>query len=248
MISSSSSIITKLLTTHQKCTLIITGHHVRHKKYYRHWEIPFHLDDFQTITLSKPNAYERWNQEWTNSCLPNELQYFDTARLPIHLKARMQPATEFFKISSRKEKTEDYRRRLFGEYGLQTGVNPGCLFMDQNELAYEQNKENLRESPVIEVVNAKKEQEEKARQDNEALMLRIRKNLSKMPEMLEKFRNQQAKHLSVDLVKQDKMKMIMEEARDRFGYYPTKHDPKFVKLLQKYEEKNKMERKEKKKR
>ncbi|KAH8874668.1 Growth arrest and DNA damage-inducible proteins-interacting protein 1 [Schistosoma japonicum] len=235
--------ISKVLS-HPKCLLTAQ---LRNKKYYRKWWIPFHLDDFQNMSRSKPNAYEKWDQEWIDSRLPSELQYLDTSRLPIHLKARTQPSKEFFKVTSRREKTEDYRRRLFGEYGFQSGIDPAVLFMNDSEVTYEKNKESVLENSVLEVVDAKSEQDNKAREKNEALMLKIKKNLEKMPELLKKFYDQEAKQLSVDSVKVDKMKILMEEARDRFGYYPHKQDPKFVKLLEEFDERKKLERKQKKK-
>ncbi|XP_018652866.1 putative growth arrest and DNA-damage-inducible proteins-interacting protein [Schistosoma mansoni] len=237
-----SAHIHKLLA-HEKC--IITTQ-IRNKKYYRHWWIPFHLDDFQTITQSKPNAYEQWNREWTESRLPTELHYFDTSRLPSHLKARIKPSKEFFKLTNRKEKTEDYQRRLFGQYGLQSGIDPALLFMNENEITYEKTKENLLENSILEIVTAQKEQEKKARMDNETLMLQIKKNLNKMPEIIKKFHDQEAKQTSMNTVKKNKMEMLMEEARDRFGFYPDKKDPKFLKLIQEFDEQDKLERKQKK--
>ncbi|CAI2731861.1 unnamed protein product [Schistosoma spindalis] len=220
---------------------------IRNKKYYRYWWIPFHLDDFQTITQSKPNSYERWNQEWMDSKLPIELQYFDTSHLPSHLKARLKPSNKFFKITSRKEKTEDYRRRLFGEYGLHSGINPALLFMNDNEIIYEKNKENLLEDSILQVINTKTEQEKQARLDNETLMLKIKKNLDKMPELIKKFHEQEDKQSSMKDIKEAKINKYMEEARDRFGFYPSKKDPKFIKLIQESDEQNKLQRKQKKK-
>lgn len=42
-------------------------------------------------------------------------------------------------------------------------------------------------------------------------MLKIKKNLNKMPELLKKFHNQEEKQLSMNNMKKDKMKMFMEE-------------------------------------
>ncbi|CAH8576234.1 unnamed protein product [Schistosoma mattheei] len=80
------------------------------------------------------------NQEWINSNLPIELKYFDISHLPSYLNRRIKPTKEFFQLIHRKEKTEDYQRRLFGEYGLQCGINPALLFMNEHEMIYEKTK------------------------------------------------------------------------------------------------------------
>ncbi|CAH8864043.1 unnamed protein product [Trichobilharzia szidati] len=239
-----SSIYISKTQAYQKSCALITQ--IRNKKYYRKWWIPYHLDDYQTITRTQPNGYEKWDQEWNDSHLPSELQFFDTSRLPTHLKARSNPSREFFNIKSRKEQTEDYRRRLFGEYGFKSGINPAYLFMDEKEVSFEREKEKLLENSVVEVVNAKQEEEIKTRKENEELMLQIKKNLEKMPELLKKYYAQEAKQSVTKVEKTDKMNMLLEEARDRFGYYPHKNDPKFLKLVEEFSEQNKLGRKQKK--
>ncbi|VDP63254.1 unnamed protein product [Schistosoma mattheei] len=236
--------VNKQLIHHQKSIVI---HQIRNKKYYRDWWIPFHLNDYQTVTQSKLNSYDQSNQEWINSNLPIELKYFDISHLPSHLNRRIKPTKEFFQLIHRKEKTEDYQRRLFGEYGLQCGINPALLFMNEHEMIYEKTKENLLENSILEIVHMNKEQENKTQLNNETLMLKIKKNLNKMPELLKKFHNQEEKQLSMNNMKKDKMKMFMEEARDRFGFYPSRKDPKFIKLIYESDEQNKLERKQKKK-
>ncbi|VDP30982.1 unnamed protein product [Schistosoma margrebowiei] len=203
------------LFTHVNKLLIhkefIVINQIRNKKYYRHWWIPFHLNDFQTITQSKLNSYDQWNQEWLNSNLPIELKYFDISRLPSHLKTRIKPTKNFFQLIYHKERTEDYQRRLFGEYGLQCNINPALLFMNENEIIYEKTKENLLEHSILDIVHMNKEQKNQIRLNNETLMLKIKKNLNKMPELLKKFHEQEEKQLSMNNMKKDKMKMFMEE-------------------------------------
>ncbi|CAH8582203.1 unnamed protein product [Heterobilharzia americana] len=120
------------------------------------------------------------------------------------------------------------------------------MFINENEIDFEKEKEKLLETSIIEIVNKKKDDEKKAREENEALMIKIKQNLKKMPELLEKHYTQVAKQSLVSEEKLDKMNLLMEEARDRFGYYPHRQDPKFVKLIEEFNEQKKLERKKNK--
>ncbi|KAF7255228.1 hypothetical protein EG68_07105 [Paragonimus skrjabini miyazakii] len=78
-------------------------------------------------------------------------------------------------------------------------------------------------------------------------MKTIKKNLQTMPELIDKFQTRQSKQYAVSETEVQRKKAIMEEARDRFGYYVDPRDPKFQKLREEIEEREKTARKQLKK-
>ncbi|CAL8106635.1 unnamed protein product [Calicophoron daubneyi] len=228
-------------TTEARTALLIVSR--RFKKYYRSWRVPYSLDDAQTLSRSEPNPYERWNEEWKESNIPKELQPFDITFLPGYLKARSRPSTSFFAVRSLSETTLDYRRKLFGRYGLASGVDPSSLLFDSRSVEFEKLIESQNEKPVDEVLNQRKTEKAAERQKTEELMRTIQKNMQKMPEYIEKHLTQKLKQSRQNELQAAKQKRIMEEARDRFGYYLSPHDPKFKKLREEIEEREKLERK-----
>ncbi|VDP76694.1 unnamed protein product [Echinostoma caproni] len=220
----------------------------RAKKYYPSWHVPYILDDYQNVTRSKPNPYETWDREWKKAGISaRELQPFDISHLPGHLRSRLHPNVEFFQPKYRSEMSLDYKRRLFGAYGLASGVDPATLFVEPRTVAFDQAVEQATTRPIDEVLDERRRDEQARSEATEKLMKTIKTNLAKMPELLTKFEAQRQKQLEQEAAKELKKKAIMEEARDRFGYYVSPQDPKFKKLRDELEEREKLKRKEKRK-
>ncbi|KAA0185662.1 Growth arrest and DNA damage-inducible proteins-interacting protein 1 [Fasciolopsis buskii] len=220
----------------------------RAKKYYPGWRVPYSLDDFQNVTRSKPNPYEAWDNEWKAAGLRSrELQPFDISLLPQNLKWRLKPTKEFFQPKFRSELTLDYRRRLFGVYGLASGVDPATLFLEPRTDKFDQAVEEATTRPISEVLEERQRREKEAAEAEEKLMKNIKASLAKMPELLTKFEAQKQKQAELAEAKELKKKEILEEARDRFGYYVSPQDPKFKKLREEIEARQKQMRKEKRK-
>ncbi|THD20808.1 Growth arrest and DNA damage-inducible proteins-interacting protein 1 [Fasciola hepatica] len=221
----------------------------RTKKYYPAWYIPYCLDDYQNVTRSKPNPYEMWDREWKAAGLKTrELQPFDISLLPQHLKLRLKPTREFFQPKYRAELSLDYKRRLFGVYGLASGVDPATLFVEPRTDSFDQAVEQATTRPIPEVLEERRRAEREASEAEEKLMKNIKTSLAKMPELLTKYEAQQQKQAEQTEIRELKKKAILEEARDRFGYYVGPQDPKFKKLREEVEEREKLMRKEKRKR
>lgn len=99
---------------------------VRSKKYYPGWRRLFELDsDRANLTQAKPSIPEAWASEWENAPIPRELKAFDLARLPEHLSVR---GRKCLPIVHDHERRLGYQRRLFGKYGLASGVELSSLF------------------------------------------------------------------------------------------------------------------------
>ncbi|OON23639.1 hypothetical protein X801_00454 [Opisthorchis viverrini] len=219
----------------------------RFKKYYPSWKTPFILDDFQTFTQSSPSSYEEWNREWKRSDLPRALQSFDISRLPSHLKKRLRPTKDFFVESSPVESTLDYKRRLFGEYGFISGVDPSILFVDPEVASFESSLGQATERPIEEVLEEAKQAKAAFDELVNERIKNVKSNMKKMPELIEKHEFQKSKQHSISEVEEQKRRAILEEARDRFGYYLDPRDPKFIKLKQEIEEREKLAKKQQKK-
>ncbi|KER27155.1 hypothetical protein T265_05766 [Opisthorchis viverrini] len=204
-------------------------------------------DDFQTFTQSSPSSYEEWNREWKRSDLPRALQSFDISRLPSHLKKRLRPTKDFFVESSPVESTLDYKRRLFGEYGFISGVDPSILFVDPEVASFESSLGQATERPIEEVLEEAKQAKAAFDELVNERIKNVKSNMKKMPELIEKHEFQKSKQHSISEVEEQKRRAILEEARDRFGYYLDPRDPKFIKLKQEIEEREKLAKKQQKK-
>lgn len=105
----------------------------RGKKYHPVWWDPFSLNDYDNLSKGHPSVQEQWDAEWASSeIVPRELKAFDISRLPQNLNARNKRIPVPIKYDY--EKTLAYQRRLFGIYGLASGVNPCELFDSYEEL------------------------------------------------------------------------------------------------------------------
>lgn len=218
----------------------------RSNKYYREWAKAFQMEDFQNVSRSRPTGYAQWDLEWDRSNIPNELQPFDISRLPTHLKSRLNPSKDFFIVANRCEATKDYRRRLFGEYGLASGVNVSSLFLNNDEIEAARERQAFREKSIREVTKSKQHEAEVELKKIEDLMEKLKENLLKMPEIIQKHYAYDGKQRSSSANVKQKNEVIMQEARDRYGFYLHPHDPKFKKLKEEFEEREKLERKQKK--
>ncbi|VDL98995.1 unnamed protein product [Schistocephalus solidus] len=215
---------------------------VRTKKYFRSWRRPYSLNDYFNLSQAKPDVYQQWEAEWEAAAhLPRVLKAFDINRLPHSLVSRAK--SHCLPVEGGREQLPGYQRRLFGIYGLASGVDPGQLLDSCEFIAREREiKEHL--EPDIDTFKAQaaKRRQEEA-QKTEERMQRISANLERLPAMLEKYEAAQAKKAAAVEALQAKKKELLEQARDRFGYYVDTRDPKFIRLVEEKEAQAKLERK-----
>lgn len=129
--------------------LTIFSNQTRGKKYYPIWWKPFNLNDYDNLSKGYPSVQEQWDAEWSSTeIVPHELKALDINRLPHHLSARHKRNPVPIKHSH--EKTMTYQRRMFGIYGLKSGVDPCKLFDSCEELEREKELKTLLEPDIEE--------------------------------------------------------------------------------------------------
>ncbi|KAL5106650.1 Growth arrest and DNA damage-inducible proteins-interacting protein 1 [Taenia crassiceps] len=218
----------------------------RSKKYYPGWRDPFSLTDYDNLSKGYPSVTDQWDTEWSSTkIVPYELKAFDINRLPHHLVARDRRVTLPIKYDH--ERRLAYQRRLFGIYGLSSGVDP-CKLFDSSEYLVKENEIKKRLEPDIEEFKRREAEENVVKMKAEEERIRkVTENLERLPEIMEKYRANQEKKAQAAQAQEEKRRKLMEEARDRFGYYIDHRDPKFLKLVEEKHEEAKLARKASKK-
>ncbi|VDD75141.1 unnamed protein product [Mesocestoides corti] len=218
----------------------------RGKKYYPGWRNPFNLTDHDNLSKAAPSITEQWEADWASSkVVPPVLKAFDISRLPHHLVSRNKREPPPVKYDH--ERHHAYQRRLFGLYGLSSGVNPCELFDSKEDLEREKEIKKLLEPEIEEFKRNQAEAIAMKAREEEQRVQKITANLQRLPEMLAKYRATQEKKALEAQTLEAKKRQLLEDARDRFGYYVDRHDPKFIRLVQEKEEAEKLSKKASKK-
>lgn len=137
----------------------------RNKKYYPGWRDPFSLTDYDNLSKGYPSVTDQWETEWSSTrVVPYELRAFDTNRLPHHLVARDRRIPLPVKYDH--ERRLPYQRRLFGIYGISSGVNI-CELFDSHEYLARENEIKKRLEPDIEEFKRRKAEENVAKAKTE---------------------------------------------------------------------------------
>ncbi|KAI1884045.1 hypothetical protein AGOR_G00222330 [Albula goreensis] len=146
------------------------------------------------------------------------------------------------------QKTAKYDRKLFGRYGLASGIDPAELWPspDQLEAMIAEEKEW---QPSLEkmLANIAVKEKEKAKklQAREKL---IAANMAKMPKMVEDWRREirdQKVKKKEDKLRRDR---LLAEARARFGYALDPRSQKFKDMVKEIEKEESRKRKQLKRR
>ncbi|VDK39494.1 unnamed protein product [Taenia asiatica] len=212
----------------------------RSKKYYPGWRDPFSLTDYDNLSKGNPSVTDQWETEWSSAkVVLYELKAFDINRLPHHLVARDRRIPLPVKYDH--ERRLAYQRRLFGVYGLSSGVNP-CELLDSYEYLARENVIKRRLEPDIEefkrgeaeknVAKAKVEEERYGQSGSVSfsrLFLSYLKgfhdelvpsspdlltvhNLQRLPEIMGRYRANQVKKAQAAQAQEEKRRKLLEEA------------------------------------
>ncbi|VDO05833.1 unnamed protein product [Rodentolepis nana] len=229
-----------------KKLLPIFSSQIRGKKFHPVWWDPHSLNDYDNLSKGHPSVQEQWDSEWASTeIVPRELKAFDINRLPNNLIARNKRIP--VPVLHDNEKTLFYQRRLFGIYGLKSGVNPCEMFDSYEELEREEKLKKLIEPDVEEFKRTRAQEiEEEAKADSERIR-KVKENLERLPEMMKKYQASQAKKFEAAKAMDEKRRQLLEDARDKFGYYVDHRDQKFLKMVEEKQEEEKLAKKATKK-
>ncbi|XP_059178393.1 large ribosomal subunit protein mL64-like [Physella acuta] len=142
-----------------------------------------------------------------------------------------------------------YRRKLrVAQYGTASGEDPRILWPSRAQLR-DQKKEEIEErcgnlSARLQEIQANKIAIEKEKMERRKA---IEKKMSEMPKLIAEYKNKQVTAEKEKKAKAAKKQLLLDEARDYFGYKIKANDPKFAQMLAEKEEKEKKEAKKLKK-
>ncbi|XP_065134147.2 large ribosomal subunit protein mL64 [Paramisgurnus dabryanus] len=141
------------------------------------------------------------------------------------------------------QKTDKYDRKLFGRYGLSSGVNPAKLWPSHAKLE-EMIAEEREWHPPLEVmlenIAAREKEKTEKRMQREKL---IATNMAKMPKMVADWKKQKQEAKQKQREEKVKKERLLAEARERFGYALDPRSSKFKEMVDEIEKEEKKKRK-----
>ncbi|XP_077414570.1 large ribosomal subunit protein mL64 isoform X1 [Vanacampus margaritifer] len=141
------------------------------------------------------------------------------------------------------QKTSKYDMKLYGRYGLASGIDPASLWPSHAELDKIIAEENEWHPPLdvmLKNIAAKQKEEADKRMAKEKL---IAENMAKMPKMIADWRRE--KREAKQKLKEEKARreMLLAEARERFGFAVDPRSSKFLEMVAEIEKEEKKKRK-----
>ncbi|CAG5116528.1 unnamed protein product [Candidula unifasciata] len=136
------------------------------------------------------------------------------------------------------------RKMLYAQLGAASGEDPRILWPSRAKLLDMEQEEIEEGSPLAERfarIQAEKVEAEKAKLERRNI---IAKNMQQMPKLIAEYKKKQANIEAAAKERAAKKEILLQEARDVFGYKVQAHDPKFLQMT---EEKELLEKAEKKK-
>uniref|UniRef100_A0A0V0GB24 Large ribosomal subunit protein mL64 n=1 Tax=Triatoma dimidiata TaxID=72491 RepID=A0A0V0GB24_TRIDM len=125
-----------------------------------------------------------------------------------------------------------YKKRMFGRYGYESGVNPGALWPSSEEInekmEYEKVAFPYTIMEMLERVRQRRENEEKLIQERQA---KLASNMKKLEQWKQDIAARAAKKIQVAAAAKAKKDALIEEVRRHFGYKVDPKDEKFKDML-----------------
>ncbi|KAK9506408.1 hypothetical protein O3M35_008359 [Rhynocoris fuscipes] len=125
-----------------------------------------------------------------------------------------------------------YKKRMFGRYGYESGVNPGALWptMDDIKERYEYEKVAYPYSieEMLKMAKERREYEEKLINERQ---LKIANNLKKLEQWKQEIADRATKRMQAIAAAKAKREALIEEVRRHFGFKVDPKDERFKEML-----------------
>lgn len=125
-----------------------------------------------------------------------------------------------------------YKKRMFGRYGYESGVNPGALWPSTEEIEERMEYEKVAYPYTIpemwEKVRQRREEEEKTISERQA---KLAYNVKKLDQWKKEIADRAAKKLQTAAAAKAKKDALIEEVRRHFGFKVDPRDEKFKEML-----------------
>ncbi|RUS85151.1 hypothetical protein EGW08_007055 [Elysia chlorotica] len=141
-----------------------------------------------------------------------------------------------------------HRQRRFASYGSASGEDPRIMWPSRTAIKAmeeEEREENI--GTLLERVNQVWAEKNAAEEEKIERQKRVERNMAQMPKWIAEYRQRQALGQMEAKERALKKEVLLEEARDYFGYKIQANDPKFQQMVEEKEEKEKAEAKKRKK-
>jgi len=177
----------------------------------------------------------------------NTPKKYDISRLRPQLKSSMEHYRDGTRRNNRRNMPRNMLKRHLAWYGEESGVDPKICWPTSKELQEIQEYEAEFEPSLQELFarrDAKHKEDQELRMEREE---HVSQQMEKMPEIIAAYKNTIAKRRDEEKRVDDKRKVLLEEARDYFGFTIDVRDPRFIQMKEDRDEAEISRRKEKKK-
>uniref|UniRef100_T1J5P6 Large ribosomal subunit protein mL64 n=1 Tax=Strigamia maritima TaxID=126957 RepID=T1J5P6_STRMM len=216
------------------------------------------LNRFNTLNLFKNEVRlcsSKGDNEGENVDPETEIDKLrNVSRMKPHLRKALLRESMQFKdtlpyenwwVTSYKQKI--IKAKYFGKYGVESGVEPGILWPNREELEKIKAEEKEFYPSLQEMMaNVKKEKEEMA-EKTRLRVLEVDEKMKKLDGWIKDLDMRKQKKLDDAKAQKDKKEKLLEEVRAHFGYVVDPQDEKFKELLAEKEKEEKIAKKEAKK-
>ncbi|ESO09645.1 hypothetical protein HELRODRAFT_184006 [Helobdella robusta] len=139
------------------------------------------------------------------------------------------------------------KKLLYAWYGKKSGINPGILWPSVEELKDIIEFEKEWEPSLQDMLAKLREERELEMKEIKEKEKLVESRLAKMPQYIKEYRARLKKAEEQELQLKKKRQVLLDEARDYFGYQIDPNDPRFeqIKLAKEEEEKKMMKKKKK---
>ncbi|XP_061496009.1 large ribosomal subunit protein mL64 [Rhineura floridana] len=142
--------------------------------------------------------------------------------------------------------TAAFEAKLYGRYGMASGVDPAQLWPTPAQLVEIEAEErtwcpSLRE--MLAALDAKEQEAEAKKRQREKV---IAAQMAKMPQMIANWQQEKEQRKSRELEEKERRQKLLAEARERFGHNLDHRSPEFQEMVQEMEKVRRKELKLKK--
>lgn len=141
--------------------------------------------------------------------------------------------------------TEKYQRKVFGRYGIESGVSPRICFGTNADKASQKRFQDLCEGEtVLSLISNYKAQEAKKKMEIKKREEDISKKLEKLEQWKQELHSKIAKREADAIAAKEKRERLVEEVRRHFGFKVDPRDERFKEVLEQKEREDKKKQKE----
>ncbi|KAK6180256.1 hypothetical protein SNE40_012443 [Patella caerulea] len=171
----------------------------------------------------------------------------NVSRLPDRLRRRLPHVNKMPDSNHPKFDQLWFKRKMYAKFGQESGVDARIMWPTRSEIRERIEEDTILEPSLQERLQKAEEEKIQIEKYLNQRQEKIKANMAKMPKWIEEYKARESKKLETQKKQQDKKQILLEQAREYFGYAIDPRDQKFIRMLEEKEEEEKKLLKKKKK-